>query len=168
MFKLNNMKAPVGSNFAPKRKGRGIGSGNGKTAGKGHKGQKARSGGYVRPGFEGGQMPLYRKMPKVGFSSPLKKYGIKVNVSELGDFTGTDLTVNDLAPKELSGHPRLKISIFGTKISKKLPKSIEVHHVAPKAKELLEAQGVQLKFLTHTDGARVLPRNKKKTKKKSA
>jgi len=169
MFKLNNLKSPVGSNFAPKRKGRGIGSGNGKTAGKGHKGQKARSGGYIRPGFEGGQMPLYRKMPKVGFSSPLKKYAVRVNVSELGDFSSEALTLRDVAPHQIAAHPRLKVSIFGTKPSKNLPKSIEAHHVAPKAKELLEAKGVAIKIMPYLDGARILSRNKKKKQaKKSA
>lgn len=165
MFKLNNLKSPVGSNHAPKRKGRGIGSGLGKTAGKGHKGQKARSGGYVRPGFEGGQMPLYRKMPKIGFSSPLQRYLVKVNVSELGKFPTGALTLKDLAPSYIAEHPRLKVSIFGTKISKTLPKSIVAHHVAPKAKELLEAKGVKIEIIAHTDGARILSRKKKIAKK---
>ena len=67
-MKLHELSPVPGSNVAPKRKGRGHGSGNGKTAGKGHKGQKARSGGSIRPGFEGGQMPLQRRLPKEGLS----------------------------------------------------------------------------------------------------
>ena len=66
---LNELQPAEGSKFAPKRVGRGIGSGTGKTSGKGHKGQNARSGGGVRPGFEGGQMPLYRRLPKRGFKN---------------------------------------------------------------------------------------------------
>ena len=166
MFKLNNLKSPVGSNHQPKRKGRGIGSGNGKTAGKGHKGQKARSGGYVRPGFEGGQMPLMRKSPKMGFSSPLRPLAVRVNITELSKYGTGELKLKDLAPASVANNPRIKVSVFGTKAPKQFPKALEVHHVSPKAKELLEAKGVKITTVDYKDGARVLPRNKKKKSEK--
>ena len=90
---LNELVPAPGSRTKPYRKGRGIGSGNGKTAGKGHKGQNARSGGGVRPGFEGGQMPLYRRLPKRGFKNPFKKVYTLVNVETLNRFeNGTEIT----------------------------------------------------------------------------
>ncbi|MDO4562326.1 MAG: 50S ribosomal protein L15 [Clostridia bacterium] len=85
-MKLYELKAAPGSTSKPKRKGRGPGSGNGKTAGRGHKGQNARSGGGVRPGFEGGQMPLYRRLPKRGFTNIFAKKYVEINVSELDKF----------------------------------------------------------------------------------
>ena len=89
---LNELKPAAGSAKAAWRKGRGAGSGNGKTAGKGHKGQNARSGGGVRPGFEGGQLPLYRKLPKRGFNNFRfsKKYAV-INVQSLNKFNNGDV-----------------------------------------------------------------------------
>ena len=83
-MRLFELSPPAGSTATPKRKGRGHGTGNGKTAGRGHKGQKARAGGGVRPGFEGGQMPLYRRVPKRGFNNKVfaKKFAT-VNVGKL-------------------------------------------------------------------------------------
>lgn len=85
-MKLNELKAPIGSRTRKKRLGRGEGSGHGKTSGKGHKGQLARSGGTIRPGFEGGQMPLKRRLPKRGFTSLSHKYYTVVNLDELDRF----------------------------------------------------------------------------------
>lgn len=82
-MKLHELSPVPGSTTAPKRKGRGAGSGNGKTAGKGHKGQKARSGGGVRPGFEGGQMPLQRRLPKRGFTNIFATNYAIVNLGDL-------------------------------------------------------------------------------------
>lgn len=84
IMKLFELTPPAGSTQKPKRKGRGVGTGNGKTAGRGHKGQNARSGGGVRIGFEGGQMPIYRRLPKRGFNNTrfAKKY-VEINVEEL-------------------------------------------------------------------------------------
>ena len=86
-MKLNNIVAPVGAKHDRKRVGRGVGSGLGKTSGKGHKGQNARSGGGVRPGFEGGQLPLFRRLPKRGFKNALFKtrYAV-INLSDLDQF----------------------------------------------------------------------------------
>ncbi|MGI6029959.1 MAG: 50S ribosomal protein L15 [Eubacteriales bacterium] len=85
-MKLYELSPAVGATTEGKRKGRGAGSGNGKTAGRGHKGQKARSGGGVRPGFEGGQMPIYRRLPKRGFNNIFAKTYATVNVDQLNKF----------------------------------------------------------------------------------
>ena len=152
MLKLNNMKAPAGSNHAPKRKGLGIGSGLGKTAGKGHKGQKARSGGKHIRGYEGGQVPIQRRVPKLGFRSPLKPLLVKINITELGAFKGKAVSVAELAPKSKAKYSRLFLSIEGIHAPKTWPKSVEAHRVAPKTRELLEAAGVAVKVLEHKDG----------------
>jgi len=94
---LSSLRPPKGSTDAPKRLGRGPGSGHGKTAGKGHKGQKARSGGHVRPGFEGGQMPFIRRVPKRGFTNPSKVRWQIVSLEKLGAFAGREVTVAALA-----------------------------------------------------------------------
>ena len=88
-MELNNLKPAEGAKHAARRVGRGIGSGLGKTAGRGHKGQKSRSGGYHKVGFEGGQMPMQRRLPKRGFKSHLLKYNAEINLSEL-DQLGLD------------------------------------------------------------------------------
>lgn len=85
-MKLNELRPAEGSTKKAFRVGRGHGSGNGKTAGRGHKGQNARSGGGVRPGFEGGQMPLYRRLPKRGFTNIFAKVYTEINVSDLNSF----------------------------------------------------------------------------------
>lgn len=85
-MKLNELKPAAGSRKKEVRVGRGVGSGNGKTSGRGHKGQKARSGGGVRPGFEGGQMPIYRRLPKRGFKNIWAKEYAEVNVETLNRF----------------------------------------------------------------------------------
>ena len=82
-MRLNTLSPAEGSTHAPKRVGRGIGSGLGKTCGRGHKGQKSRSGGSVKPGFEGGQMPLQRRLPKFGFTSRKAAFVAEVRLSEL-------------------------------------------------------------------------------------
>jgi len=84
---LNTLKPAAGSKSNPKRRGRGIGSGLGKTGGRGHKGQKSRSGGQTKIGFEGGQMPLQRRLPKVGFSSRLARVTDEIRLSELNALT---------------------------------------------------------------------------------
>lgn len=153
MFKLDSLKASAGSTKASKRKGRGIGSKNGKTGGKGHKGQKARSGGGPRHAFEGGQTPLNRKIGKVGFNSPLKLLQVKVNISELSQWAGKEVGLKDLIPGSKLQNPRMKVSIFGTKAPKTWPKSIEAHRFAPAAKKLLEDAGVTLTTKEYQSGA---------------
>lgn len=108
-MRLNEIKPAEGSRTEKKRLGRGIGSGLGKTSGKGHKGQKARAGGYHKVGFEGGQMPLQRRLPKRGFKSQTKGLICGVRTSELNRFAGTEvvnlyiLKSSGLVPVQASG-----------------------------------------------------------------
>ena len=97
-MQLNNIKPAAGAKHAKRRVGRGIGSGLGKTAGRGHKGQKSRSGGYHKVGFEGGQMPMHRRLPKRGFKSHLLKFNAEITLSSL-EMLGAD-TVDMLALKQ--------------------------------------------------------------------
>jgi len=94
---LSNLRPAKGSNTPRKRLGRGIGSGLGKTSGKGHKGHKARTGGQTNPGYEGGQVPLYRRLPKRGFTNPFKEVAQIVNLRQLEKLEGTELTPETLA-----------------------------------------------------------------------
>ncbi|RZI69013.1 MAG: 50S ribosomal protein L15 [Pseudomonas sp.] len=95
-MELNTIKPAEGSKHAKRRVGRGIGSGLGKTAGRGHKGQKSRAGGYHKVGFEGGQMPLQRRLPKRGFKSLTLKYSVEINLSDLQGLTGEEIDVSTL------------------------------------------------------------------------
>ena len=99
-MKLNSIKPAKGSKPTRTRVGRGIGSGLGKTAGRGHKGQRARSGGYHKVGFEGGQMPIQRRLPKRGFKSPIKMLTGEVRLSEIEKMTATEI---DLAALKAAG-----------------------------------------------------------------
>lgn len=111
-MRLNNLKPARGSRSAPKRLGRGIGSGLGKTSGKGHKGQKARSGGYHKVGFEGGQMPLQRRLPKRGFSSRKKGDTAQIRTAQLNKLA--DAQVVDLALLKQLG--LVPVSALGAKV----------------------------------------------------
>ena len=140
-MKLHELAPAEGSVKPAWRKGRGPGSGNGKTAGKGHKGQNARSGGGVRLGFEGGQIPLYRKLPKRGFNNKFAKHYAIVNVSDLNRFNDGD-TINlavlmeaGLITKALDG---LKVLGNG-EITKKI--TVEAKIFSQTAKEKIEAAG---------------------------
>lgn len=93
MMELNNIKPAAGAKHAKRRVGRGIGSGLGKTAGRGHKGQKSRSGGYHKVGFEGGQMPMHRRLPKRGFKSQSLKYNAEITLSALDSLQLNDVDV---------------------------------------------------------------------------
>lgn len=113
-MKLHELKPAEGSRKEGFRKGRGIGSGNGKTAGKGHKGQNARSGGGVRPGFEGGQNPLYRRLPKRGFNNPFRKEYAIINLSDLNQFAaGTEVTPELLAEQGIIKNQLSGIKVLG-------------------------------------------------------
>lgn len=138
---LNELQPAKGSKFSRKRLGRGIGSGTGKTSGKGHKGQNARSGGGVRPGFEGGQMPLYRRLPKRGFKNIFAKQYVTVNVEELEKLdNGTEVTAqvlkdNGIISKTLDG-----VKILGRgELTKKL--NVKVAKFSESAKEKIEKAG---------------------------
>ena len=121
-MKLNELRAPEGSAKAAWRKGRGPGSGNGKTAGKGHKGQNARSGGGVRPGFEGGQLPLYRKLPKRGFKNRFAVNYSIVNVEALNKFeNGSVVDIEALKAAKLVRKPLDGLKVLGNgDLTKKL------------------------------------------------
>ena len=95
-MQLNTIKPAAGAKHAKRRVGRGIGSGLGKTAGRGHKGQKSRSGGYHKVGFEGGQMPMHRRLPKRGFKSHLLKYNAEITLSELQALGAAEVDVLSL------------------------------------------------------------------------
>ena len=141
-MKLNELSPAQGSAKAAWRKGRGPGSGNGKTAGKGHKGQNARSGGGVRPGFEGGQLPLYRKLPKRGFKNRVAVNYAIVNVSDLNDKFENGAVVDlealkavKLVRKELDG-----VKVLGNgEITKNL--TVKATVFSATAKEKIEAAG---------------------------
>ena len=109
----HTLRQAAGAKQARKRVGRGPGSGHGKTSGKGHKGQKARSGGHVRPGFEGGQMPLIRRVPKRGFTNPFKAPAQVVNLKVLGAFAGGDVTAELLLGAGLVAHADRPIKLLG-------------------------------------------------------
>ncbi len=140
-MKLHELSPAAGSVTPAYRKGRGPGSGNGKTAGKGHKGQNARSGGGVRPGFEGGQIPLYRRLPKRGFHNRFAKEYAVVNVGALNSFE--DGSVVDLAALTACGAIRRELDglkvLGGGEITKKLTVRAKVFSAV--AKEKIEAAG---------------------------
>ena len=138
---LSNLQPALGSKHSDNfRRGRGHGSGNGKTAGKGHKGQKARSG-APRPGFEGGQMPLYRRLPKRGFKCINSKTIVGINVSALEVFDNDAvLSVETLLEKGIVKNPRDGVKILGNgELTKKL--TVQANAFSASAKEKIEALG---------------------------
>ena len=137
---LSSLKAAEGSRKDRFRKGRGHGSGNGKTAGKGHKGQKARSG-APRPGFEGGQMPLYRRIPKRGFTNRNSKTIVGINVSALEVFDNDAVvSVETLIEQGIVKNPRDGVKILGNgELTKKL--TVQVNAFSKGAVEKIEAVG---------------------------
>ncbi|MCL2563462.1 MAG: 50S ribosomal protein L15 [Oscillospiraceae bacterium] len=140
-MKLHELRPADGSTHVQKRKGRGPGSGNGKTAGRGHGGQNSRSGGGVRVGFEGGQMPLARRLPKRGFNNIFAKPFVSVNVSALEQFeNGTTVTVQSLIDVGLISKPKhgLKILANGD-LTKKL--TVQASAFSESAKAKIEAAG---------------------------
>ncbi len=141
MKNLGNLSPKEGSNKTVKRLGRGIGSGLGKTAGKGHKGQKARKSGGVRFGFEGGQTPLYRRIPKFGFVNPkMKKYHV-INVGDLEIFNNGDVVdIAAVVAKGIIGKAKFPLKILANgSLSKKL--TINADKVSAQAKTLIEKNG---------------------------
>ena len=140
-MKLHELKPAIGSTTAPKRLGRGVGSGLGKTSGKGHKGAKARSGGGKAPGFEGGQMPLYRRIPKSGFTNIFAKEFATINLSELERFEdGTTVTVALLKQHGLVKQIKDGVKVLGGgELTKQL--TVQVDRFTASAKEKIEALG---------------------------
>ena len=140
-MRLDELQPAEGSRFTRKRVGRGIGSGTGKTSGKGHKGQNARSGGGVRPGFEGGQMPLYRRLPKRGFTNIFAKQYVTINVSELERFEdGTEVTAELLKETGVVSKTLDGIKVLGRgELTKKL--TVKVAKFTASAAEKIEKAG---------------------------
>ena len=142
-MKLNELKPAEGSSKSAWRRGRGPGSGNGKTAGKGHKGQNARSGGGVRPGFEGGQLPLYRKLPKRGFNNKFAKHYAIVNVSDLNVFeNGAVVDMEALLAKKIVRKELDGLKVLGNgELTKKL--TVKAVVFSATAKEKITTAGGQ-------------------------
>ena len=140
-MKLHELSPAEGSAKAAWRKGRGAGSGNGKTAGKGHKGQNARSGGGVRPGFEGGQIPLYRRLPKRGFNNVFAKEYAIVNVSDLNAFEdGAVVTAEALLEKRIIRKALDGVKVLGRgELTKKV--TVQANIFSAGAKEKIESVG---------------------------
>ncbi|WML42598.1 50S ribosomal protein L15 [Neobacillus sp. PS3-40] len=146
-MKLHELKPAVGSRQEPKRKGRGIGSGNGKTAGKGTKGQNARSGGGVRLGFEGGQTPLFRRLPKRGFTNINRKEYAIVNLDTLNRFEdGTEVTPELLIESGVVKSEKAGIKILAKgNVEKKL--TVKAHKFSSAAKDAIEAVGGKIEVI---------------------
>ena len=140
-MKLHELSPAAGSSKKAWRKGRGPGSGNGKTAGKGHKGQNARSGGGVRPGFEGGQIPLYRRLPKRGFNNVFAKHYAIVNVSDLEVFDNDAvITTEVLLEKRIIRKALDGVKILGRgELTKKV--TVQAAIFSAGAKEKIESVG---------------------------
>lgn len=141
-MKLHELSPAAGSVKSAWRKGRGTGSGNGKTAGKGHKGQNARSGGGVRPGFEGGQLPLYRKLPKRGFNNKFAKVYSTINVSVLNNKfeNGATVTLETLVERKIIRKANDGLKVLGNGELKKAL-TVEANIFTASAKEKIEAAG---------------------------
>ncbi|GGJ75405.1 large subunit ribosomal protein L15 [Anoxybacillus voinovskiensis] len=140
-MKLHELQPAPGSRKERNRVGRGIGSGNGKTSGKGHKGQNARSGGGVRLGFEGGQTPLFRRLPKRGFTNIHRKEYAIVNLDALNRFEdGTEVTPELLLETGVVSKLKAGVKILGNgQLEKKL--TVKAHKFSSAAKEAIEAVG---------------------------
>ncbi|HAQ57163.1 MAG TPA: 50S ribosomal protein L15 [Acholeplasmatales bacterium] len=146
-MKLNEMKHVDGATHSGKRKGRGTSSGNGKTAGRGQKGQKSRSGGNVRPGFEGGQTPLFKRLPKRGFTNFSQKVYATINVSDLAGYPENTM-VN---PELLLRDGLVKNVVTGIKIlgngSLNVKLTVQAHKFTATAKSIIEAAGGQIEVI---------------------
>jgi large subunit ribosomal protein L15 len=139
-MRLNSLSPAPGSRQDAKRVGRGIGSGLGKTAGRGHKGQKSRSGGKVRPGFEGGQMPLQKRLPKYGFTSRISRTTAQVRLSELNAVAGDVVDLEALKEADLIRQDVLRARVF---LSGELARAVTVKGLAVTkgAREAIEQAG---------------------------
>ncbi len=140
VMRLNTLSPAPGARKDAKRVGRGIGSGLGKTAGRGHKGQKSRSGGRVRPGFEGGQMPLQKRLPKYGFTSRISRTTAQVRLSELNAVEGDIVDLASLKSADLINENIGRVRVF---LSGELTKPLTVKGVAVTkgAREAIEKAG---------------------------
>lgn len=142
-MELNSIKPAAGAKHAKRRVGRGIGSGLGKTAGRGHKGQKSRSGGYHKVGFEGGQMPLQRRLPKRGFKSHLLKFNAEITLSDLEALGQAEVDVAALKVAGLVGELAKVVKVIKTG---ELTKAVKLNGIGATAgaKAVIEAAGGSL------------------------
>jgi large subunit ribosomal protein L15 len=140
VMRLNSLSPAPGAKKDTKRVGRGIGSGTGKTAGRGHKGQKSRSGGSVRPGFEGGQMPLQKRLPKFGFTSRISRTTAQIRIGELNAIEGDVVDLEALKSADLVRDNVIRARIF---LSGELSKALTVKGLAVTkgAREAIEKAG---------------------------
>jgi len=146
-MKLNELSPPKGSRKPPKRLGRGVGSGTGKTAGRGTKGQNSRSGGGVRPGFEGGQMPIHRRLPKRGFTNIFKKDFTVINIRDLSRFeSGSTVDEIALVREGLLKGKRDGIKLLGQG-EIKYPLKIRINKISKAAREKITAAGGEIEVL---------------------
>ncbi|WP_444883683.1 50S ribosomal protein L15 [Microbulbifer sp. PSTR4-B] len=139
-MRLNDLSPAQGHKHSAKRVGRGIGSGLGKTGGRGHKGQKARSGGSVRPGFEGGQMPLQKRLPKYGFTARVSRFTAEVRLAELSKVESDVIDLAALKNADIIGSHIKRAKVF---LSGELTKAVTVKGlgVTKGAKAAIEAAG---------------------------
>jgi len=139
-MQLNTLKPAEGSKKNPKRVGRGIGSGLGKTGGRGHKGQKSRSGGSTKVGFEGGQMPLQRRLPKVGFSSRTARFGAEVRLHEIAKVENDVVDLLSLKTANIIGHEIKRVKVI---LSGEINKAVTISglSVTKGARAAIEAAG---------------------------
>lgn len=147
-MRLHELSPAAGSTTVGKRKGRGVGTGNGKTAGRGHKGQWARSGGGVRPGFEGGQMPLARRLPKRGFNNVFAKKYQEVSLSTLDKLfqSGDEVTLDALRAQHVVAKKMDGFRVLGNgEITKKL--TVKANGFTASAKEKIEAAGGKVEVI---------------------
>ena len=146
-MKLHELQPAAGSRKVRNRVGRGIATGNGKTSGRGHKGQKARSGGGVRPGFEGGQNPLFRRLPKRGFTNINRKEFAIVNLDALNRFEdGTEVTPALLVETGVVSNEKSGIKVLGNgSVTTKL--TVKAHKFSASAKEAIEAAGGDIEVI---------------------
>ena len=146
-MKLHHLRPPEGTKKNPKRVGRGTGSGHGKTSCRGQKGQKSRSGGGVRPGFEGGQMPLARRLPKRGFKNIFRVEYQVVNVSRLGGFeSGTEVNPEGLLAKRMIRKKGMPVKILG-KGELTTALTLKVHAVSETARKKIEDAGGRIELI---------------------
>ncbi len=144
-MKLNELSPQIGSKKPRKRVGRGVGSGTGKTAGRGTKGYNSRSGGGVRPGYEGGQMPIHRRLPKRGFTNIFRKQISIINIRDLTNFeSGSIVDEAALVSKGLVKGRRDGIKLLA-KGEIDYPLTVKIHRISKAAKEKIEAAGGNIK-----------------------
>ncbi|WP_319408483.1 50S ribosomal protein L15 [uncultured Desulfosarcina sp.] len=146
-MRLNDLAPEKGQRKTRKRVGRGVGSGSGKTAGKGSKGQNCRSGGGVRPGYEGGQMPIHRRLPKRGFKNPFKKTFAIVNVQDLNRFESQSVVDEVVLIKSgLVKGDRDGIKLLG-KGDVTVPVTVRINSISESARQKIEAAGGKIEVI---------------------